>query len=119
MKNECGEYAYCGCNECLNEMSVVNVMSAVSLLSVMSVIRLSGVVKFKCRPKMCDPYLDLNLRPHVHIVSKHSTTVKSLVKVACFFGVLTNLKCLTQKFVKSYWQFQSSTKTNPPYQLIK
>lgn len=91
-------------------MSVVNVMSAVSLMSVMSVMRLSGVVKFKCRPKISDPCLDLKLRPNVHIVSKHSTTVISLVKVACFFGGLTNLKCLTQKFVKSYWKFQSSTK---------
>lgn len=86
MKNKCGEYAYCGCNECLNEMSVVNVMSAVSLMSFISAMRLSGVAKFKCRQKMCDPCLDLKLRPHVHIVSKHSTTVISLVKEACFMG---------------------------------
>lgn len=95
MKNECGEYAYCGCNECLNEMSDVNVMSAVSLMSVMSVMRLSGVVKFRCRHTICDPCLDLKLRPHVHIVSKHSTTVISLVTVTCFYGVLTNLKFFT------------------------
>lgn len=100
-------------------MSVVNVMSAVSLMSVMSVMRLSGVIKFRCWQKICDPCLDLKLRPHVHIVSKHTTTVISLDKVEYFYRVLTNLKCLTLKFDKSYWKFQSSTKTNSPYQLIK
>lgn len=76
-------------------MSVVTVMSAVSLMSVMSVMRLSGVVKIKCMQKTCDPCVDLKLRPHVHIASKNSTTVVCPVKVTCFYGVLTNLKCLT------------------------